>query len=193
MNKRPDVSRKCPTGTKLRITSKIQGKLTTPLEPPHTQQCGYIRRFVGINREEMQPRLKQNKTKTPVRFKNAGETFAIVHSDPCQESYAGPLFTPTGREMGRKRVNGMEHWHCFLRQARTFLEHQLHSHSVPALLTLLTSWVTSLALAGASFSSRKETTPFQCYFWRQTGSKRIPGKCQKSTEDPKTLISTRTE
>ena len=35
VNKCPDIFRKCPTGSKLRIAYKIQGKLITPLEPPH--------------------------------------------------------------------------------------------------------------------------------------------------------------
>ena len=34
VSKCPDIFRKCPTGTKLRIALKIQGKLITPLEPP---------------------------------------------------------------------------------------------------------------------------------------------------------------
>ena len=35
LNKCSDIFRKCPTGTKLRIALKIQGKIITPLEPPH--------------------------------------------------------------------------------------------------------------------------------------------------------------
>ena len=40
VNKCPDIFRKCPTGTKLRIAWKIQGKLITPLEPSHSERSG---------------------------------------------------------------------------------------------------------------------------------------------------------
>ena len=36
VNKCPDVFRKCPTGTKLRIARKNPRKANNPLEPPHT-------------------------------------------------------------------------------------------------------------------------------------------------------------
>ena len=48
VNKCPDIFRKCPTGTKLRIAYKTQGKLKIPLKPPIAVVCHHGLRLVTL-------------------------------------------------------------------------------------------------------------------------------------------------